>query len=73
MKYLIGYKLKCLKDQICPTLNEVNAVSIADISPQCVQFLARGKRGQASSSTPAITSLPRCMWFGFQMANWDSM
>lgn len=43
MKYLIDYKLKCFIDQICPTLNEVNAVSIADIFPQCVRSLPEGR------------------------------
>lgn len=62
MKYFIDYKSECLKDQICPILNEASTVSTA-FFPQCVSSLLEGGGGAGGaggvdSSSDPVAHLP---------------
>lgn len=58
MKYFIDYKLKCLKDRICPMLNEANVMSTA-FFPQYVSSLPEDRGAKPPLLPLWPSSLPR--------------
>lgn len=72
MKYFIDYKLKCLKDRICPMLNEANVMSTA-FFPQYVSSLPEDRGAKPPLLPLWPSSLGSVYGLDFRSANRGSM